>query len=51
MVSTELSIAMNLDPNLDTSNKFCLLLSHIIGVLLWNKNISVCDCLFSVYPT
>ena len=48
MISTEFFVAVNLDPNVDASTNFSLLLNQIIGGLLQNNKILVWEYLISV---
>jgi hypothetical protein len=50
IISTAFFIVVNSDPNVDASTEFCLLLNQMIGALLQNNRIPVCDRLVSVSP-
>jgi hypothetical protein len=47
IISTAFFVAVNSNPKVDASTEFCLLLNHIVGTLLQNKRIPVCDRLVS----
>jgi hypothetical protein len=50
IISVAFFNAVDSDPNVEASTKFWRLLCQMIGALLQNNNIPVCDLLFSVSP-